>query len=243
MPFVNARYDPNVRDVGDPGKNDRKTLVIDRMNPCSQSNMMKSSLVSIIVTPMLVALMSCSSLSQLVAQDGSFVTSVERQPLVAATRRLVEALDFAGAPLPDELRGRIAAADQLLDDRDAVRELQATLDPLCLAVVHINAESRVKVTEGAVKKELLEQGWRAFLVKVHNEAGINPVLHVESPNALPVYQQGKGAREEPRTKEKLVNPEDVPDRFLDMNLVQREPLKEKALRPARRISNPVALQP
>ena len=161
------------------------------------------------------------------AQDGPVITGLERQPFVAATRRLIEAMDFAGAPLPAEILTKIATASAAADDRETVRIIQETLDPLCVAVVNINAESRVKVAEGPAPKELIQQGWRAFLVKVHNEAGINPALQVESPNALPVYQQGKGSREEPRSKEKLVNPEDVPDRFLDMNLVQREPLKEK----------------
>lgn len=161
------------------------------------------------------------------AQDGLVITGVERQPFVAATRRLVEAMDFAGAPLSSEIQEKITAAAALEDDRAAVRTIQEILDPLCLALININAESRVKVAEGPVKKELMQQGWRAFLVRVHNEAGINPVLQVESPNALPVYQRGKGAREEPRKTEQLVNPEDVPDRFLDMNIVQREPLKDK----------------
>jgi hypothetical protein len=162
-----------------------------------------------------------------VAQDGPVITGLERQPFVAATRRLIEAMEFAGASFSAETRQKVSVAAATADDRDAVRLIQEALDPLCLATININAESRVKVSEGPVKKELMQQGWRAFLVKVHNEAGINPVLQVESPNALPVYQQGKGSREEPRTREKLVNPEDVSDRFLDMNLVQREPLKEK----------------
>jgi hypothetical protein len=161
------------------------------------------------------------------AQDGPIITGLERQPFVAATRRLVEAIDFAGAPLSADVMEKLQAAMVSTDDRAAIADIQNALDPLCLAIITINAESRVKVVEGPVKKELMQQGWRAFLIKVHNEAGINPVLQVESPNALPVYQQGKGSREEPRTKEKLVNPEDVPDRFLDMTMVQREPLKEK----------------
>ena len=155
------------------------------------------------------------------------ITGVERQPFVAATRRLVEAMDFAGAPFSEEIRQKITDAAALPEDKDAIKQLQLILDPLCLAFVNINAESRVKVAEGPVAKELMQQGWRAFLIKVHNEAGINPVLAAESPNALPVYERGKGAREEPRTKEKLVNPEDVSDRFLDLSMLQREPLKDK----------------
>ena len=178
-----------------------------------------SAVFAIIVTTVL-----CSAQ----AKDPVQVTvGVERQPFVAATRRLVEAMEFAGAPLSDDVLKKIDEASALPDDVAAVKQLQLILDPLCLAFVNINAESRVKVAEGAVKKELMQQGWRAFLIKVHNEAGINPVLIAESPNALPVYQQGRGAREEPRKDQKLVNPEDVPDRFLDLNMLQREPLKEK----------------
>ena len=88
----------------------------------------------------------------------------------------------------------MADAAAMPEDKDAVKQLQLILDPLCLAFVNINAESRVKVAEGPVKKELMQQGWRAFLIKVHNEAGINPVLLAESPNALPVYQQGRVSR-------------------------------------------------
>ena len=172
------------------------------------------------------ALALCCIASSVVAQDGLVITGVERQPFVAATRRLAEAMQFAGEPFGAEITARLDEAMKLTDDRAAVRTIQETLDPLCLAFVNINAESRVKVSEGPVARELLEQGWRAFLVKVHNEAGINPVLQVESPNSAPVYQQGKGAREKPRTDERLVSPDDVPDRFLDIAMLKREPLKE-----------------
>jgi hypothetical protein len=190
----------------------------------------RRSLIGFLATGLVLAANVDSALdgtnSLVLAQDGPVITGVERQPFVSATRRLIEAMDFAGAPLSVEVQEKIAAAAALEDDRAAVRQIQEVLDPLCLVTININAESRVKVAEGPVKKELMQQGWRAFLIRVHNEAGINPVLHVESPNAMPVYQQGKGTREEPRRTEKLVNPEDVPDRFLDMTLLKREPLKD-----------------
>ena len=158
-------------------------------------------------------------------EDLPLVAGVERQPFVSAVRRLTEAMEFAGAPFSAEVRQQLTAAMANADDRQAVQQIQRILDPLCLALVSVNPESRVKVTEGPVRKELVQQGWRTFLVKVHNEAGINPPLQLESPNALPVYQQGRGAREEPRRTEKLVNPEDVGDRFLDLQVLRREPLK------------------
>ncbi|MEZ6063913.1 MAG: CehA/McbA family metallohydrolase [Planctomycetaceae bacterium] len=161
------------------------------------------------------------------ASELTFVGSVPRQPLVAATKRLTEAMLFAGSPFSNETQQALEAAYALEDDRAAVKAIQEALDPLCLAEVNINAESRVKVAEGPVKKELMQQGWRAFLVKVHNEAGINPELVAESPNAAPMYQQGRGARQKPRTDEDLVDPAEVPDRFLDLSMLSREPLKPR----------------
>ena len=67
-------------------------------------------------------------------------------------------MDFAGAPLPAEVLTKIATASASADDRDTVRVIQDTLDPLCVAFVNINAESRVKVTEGPARKELMQAG-------------------------------------------------------------------------------------
>ena len=161
------------------------------------------------------------------AEDFVVVTGVPRQPLMAATERLIEALEFSGSPLPSSILVQLRDAEKLKDAKAGSKAIQAILDPLCLAEVHINAESRVKVKEGPCEKRLLEKGWRAFLVKVHNEAGINPELIVESPNAQPVYQKGKGARQRPRTDEDLVDLSDVPDRWLDVAMLNRQPLKKR----------------
>ena len=48
--------------------------------------------------------------------------------------------------------------------------------------------------QGQAKPELMEQGWRAFLVKVHNQAGVTAVLAVDSPNAGPLPNQPANAR-------------------------------------------------
>ncbi len=184
---------------------------------------MRTHLIQTIVAILLVLPIS----ERVVADDLTVVTAVDRQPLVAATARLREALQYSGSPLSDDAARRLDEAVKLPRDVDAVKAIQAVLDPLCLVEVHINAESRVKVKEGPVKKKLLQESYRAFLVKVHNEAGINPALVVESPNAAPVYQKGKGARQQPRTDEQLVDPSDVPNRWLDVSLMRREPMKPK----------------
>ena len=70
-----------------------------------------------------------------------------------------------------------------------IEQIQRILDKHCLAGVEINPESRVKVQQGPAKAELVEQGWRAFLVKVHNQAGVTAVLAVESPNTGPAAER------------------------------------------------------
>jgi len=150
---------------------------------------------------------------------------VEQQPLLAATERLSQALTFVGSPLDEATQKKINDAAKLTDPADYVEAIQKALDPLCLAAISINAESRVSVVEGPAKKELIQQGWRTFLVKVHNEAGVTAPLVPESPNLLPVYQRGKNAREKPMTDEKLVQPTDIPNRFLDAQMFDKQPLK------------------
>ena len=120
------------------------------------------------------------------AQKLPLISEVEAQPLIAATERLIEALEYVGAPLSDQDAGNLKASMARSNDQVAIEEIQQILDPHCLVGVHINAESRVKVAEGPAQKVLSEQGWRTFLVKVHNEAGINPILKAESPHAQPV---------------------------------------------------------
>ncbi len=111
------------------------------------------------------------------AQQLPVVTSVEQQPLAAQVSRLLEALQFLGEPLPAE------ETAQLKQPGTTPAEIQKILDRHCLVGVEINPESRVKVQEGPAKAELIEQGWRTFLVKVMNQAGITPVLAADSPNA------------------------------------------------------------
>ena len=161
------------------------------------------------------------------AQELTITSRVERQPLVASVNRVVEALEFTGSPLDGSVIQQLEKIAGEQDDREAVRAIQRILDPLCLAEVHINAESRVKVVAGPVKKELMQEGWRAFLVKVRNEAGINPELVAESPNAAPVYMKGTGPRQRPSTVDKLVNASEIPNRFLDLSMLNRQPVTSR----------------
>ncbi|TWT50210.1 hypothetical protein Pla22_29510 [Rubripirellula amarantea] len=175
----------------------------------------------------LIALSVGPSEPKLYADDLSVVRQVPTQPFVSATERLIEALDYSGTPLDETVVNQLRSAGKLENKAMASQRIQEILDPLCLVEVHINPESRVKVKSGPVEPRLLEQGWRAFLVKVHNEAGINPEMMVESPNAAEVYEKGQGAREKPRSDEDLVDPSDVPNRWLDLSMLNRQPMTRR----------------
>ncbi|MBM4075782.1 MAG: hypothetical protein FJ267_09085, partial [Planctomycetes bacterium] len=134
-------------------------------------------------------------------------------------------MEFVGSPLSADERTALDAAFKIEDDADSAEAVQQVLDKLCIVGVNINPESRVSLVEGPAKRELIQQGWRTFLVKVHNEAGVTAPLVPESPNLLPVYQRGTKGREKPMTTDKLVQPSDVPNRFLDAQMFDKQPLK------------------
>ena len=120
------------------------------------------------------------------------VAQVELQPLAAQVKRLIETLDYLGAPLSAADKQALERAITQTDAANATRQIQDILDKHCLYEIHINPESRVKVTQAKATPELVENGWRTFLVKVHNEAGVTAELKAESVNALKVYSRGKG---------------------------------------------------
>lgn len=141
------------------------------------------------------------------AADLPVVAPVELQPFTAQIQRLLEALDYIGSPL--EAKDQ-AAIKKALADGDGTAA-QRILDGHCLMGVHINPEMRVKVQAGPAAPLLVEQGWRDFLVKVHNESGTTARLKVESPNARRLHDSPQA---------------DVPNRWLDLGMYDRQPMRE-----------------
>lgn len=158
--------------------------------------------------------------------DLPFVDKVELQPLAAQARRVADALDLLGAPLP---AGDKQALVEATADKDGVRgakAIQAVLDKHCLAGVYVRpagpAPGRVglAVQVGPAKPELAEQGWRAFLVKVHNREMVDTAeLRVDSPNALPLTRRSSSAPDP-----KVVSVGEVSKRFLDLMVFTGQPL-------------------
>ena len=82
----------------------------------------------------------------------------------------------------------------------------------------------MKVAPGPARAELIERGWRTFLVKVHNEGGVTAALRVSSPQAQRVFSRGsRGFSTDPRPAQ-TISAADVADRWLDVEMFDKPPL-------------------
>jgi hypothetical protein len=156
-------------------------------------------------------LLCLALLASVRADELPLVTNVEHQPFAAQVLRLLEAFQMLGDPLPAAETAELTRlAHAATDQKQAVEQMQRILDRHCLIGVNINPESRVKAQQGPAKPELIEQGWRTFLIKVQNEAGTTPALAVGSRNA------GRLANSPP---------EQGSSRFLDIQLFNKQPMR------------------
>src|SRR5438552_995396 len=113
--------------------------------------------------------------------------AVEWQPFKAQVTRMLEALDFQGAALSEAETRAIRQALETGSGEEAADRVESMLDKHVLVEVNINPESRVKVARGKAPAELMQSGWRAFLVKVVNEGGVTAELRAVSPQALSLF--------------------------------------------------------
>ncbi|MBY0526936.1 MAG: CehA/McbA family metallohydrolase [Gemmataceae bacterium] len=155
--------------------------------------------------------------SPLVAAELPKVKNVELQPLAAQAKRIVEALDLLGSPLPDADKKALASAKD-------VNAIQTVLDKHCLAGVRVPGSSDKKlsleVAAGPAAADLAEQGWRVFLVKVHNVGSREHVeLRPESPNAAPLFYRST-SKPDPT----VIPIGEVGKRFLELSMFNAQPL-------------------
>lgn len=145
---------------------------------------------------------------------------VERQPLAAQARRVSEALALLGEPLAEADRQAVLDAATAADEGKAVETLQAILDARCLAAIHISSDKKLETRAGPAKPRLAEQGWRVFLVKVHNKPALaNVELIARSPNAMPITRRSSG-----KPDPKVVSVGEVGKRFLELMMFNGQPL-------------------
>ena len=165
----------------------------------------------------------CGIAARVALGQPSPARGVPLQPLAQHVRQLEEALEYLGQPLSAADQRKINSAIGNTDPTAAAQQIESVLDPYALAVVSINAESRVKVEQGPAKPELVEAGTRLFLVKILNDAHVTAPLRVESPNSGDVYIRSTG---NPSPPIKLT-PADSADRWADISLYQKPPMAKR----------------
>jgi hypothetical protein len=111
------------------------------------------------------------------------------QPVAANVHRLLQALEFLGAPLPAETNTALAAA---IKNRDA-KKIQELIDPQVLIQVTLNPESRVKVARGPAAATLQQGGFVPVVIKVINDSTVKKTLQITSPQSGTFFAGG-GAR-------------------------------------------------
>src|SRR5262249_53215562 len=147
---------------------------------------------------------------------------VEAQPLAANIRRLVQALDFIGAPLPADLQTTLQKAG---DARDA-KKLQELLDQHVWFVVTLDKDTRAKVSRGPAKPILQQAGFTPAIVKVVNQPEVTKPLRISSPQAGPVYAGVAKLSMERQGQTQLRENENAKgeNRFLHVEMFTSQPL-------------------
>jgi hypothetical protein len=148
---------------------------------------------------------------------------VPLQPFAQQIRRLEDAMNYLGQPFPATDHNAINRAIANPDEATAAAEIEKLLDKYALAIVDINAESRVKVEPGPAKPELVEGGTRIFLVKTINRAGVTAPLQVFSPNSGNVYIRSTN-NPEPKIE---LTPQNAADRWADISIYDKPPMTKR----------------
>lgn len=134
---------------------------------------------------------------------------VEAQPLLAQIRRVTEAMAFIGQPFSEEVQRQLKALEEVSLDSEVVSRVQTLLEPLVLGEVVIPKSGQLEFLPSENPPKLLEQGWRAFLVKVTNARESTAVLRVDSPGARPLPESPA---------------EEVENRWIDIDTMDRRPM-------------------
>ncbi len=148
---------------------------------------------------------------------------VEPQPFLAATQRLIDATNFLGTPFSDD---EIILLNNAISQNDpaAIEKAKAVLDARALFLVSITPEQRVKVERGAARPVLDEAGWRQYLVRVENEAGVTATLAASSPQAKESYVKGSPPVS-PHAQPKDPGTPALSARWLDMQMFDAPPMQ------------------
>ena len=108
------------------------------------------------------------------------------QPQLALAYRVFDALARLGEPISARAVEQVRALEACGSAAAAVRAALALLQPRVLLMAGVNPEARLMVSRARTAVEVVQGGWRVFLVRVDNPGLVPGRLGIDSPEALPV---------------------------------------------------------
>jgi hypothetical protein len=148
---------------------------------------------------------------------------VEGQPLAANVRRLLEAVEYLGAPFADSERKELLSAAE----RHDALELQRALDRRVAVVVAISDGRRLTIEKGPAPIQLQQAGYVPVVLKILNASGATSKLGIHSANSGALYAGVAEFSMKRQAQEQLREQENVDgrtDRFLQLEMFQSSPM-------------------
>ncbi len=132
------------------------------------------------------------------------------------TENLIKILETAGNTLSHQDKNTIL---KLIESKGGNKQIEAILDKHVLFDAKISSKGELKLKPGIAKPELIQSGWKYFLVKVNNIARITDNITIESQEAQRVYDGGeKIYGMDVDGKGSIITDEDIKKRWLDFGL-------------------------
>lgn len=95
---------------------------------------------------------------------------MDAQPYFASVRRALDRLEKLGAPIDAEHASRISTLS-MRTDAAAQIEAEQILSHYTLAMLQLERDGSLRVEQGGAPRNLVEQGWKLFLIRVDNLTG------------------------------------------------------------------------
>ena len=149
--------------------------------------------------------------------------SQDKQPFYFQINNIIETLDLIGSPIAATDKTNI---QQLILNNDEPGNIEKILEKYVIFNVQVNPESRVKVNVGIAQPELLQSGWKTFLIRVENQSGITAHFDITSEQAKRTYDGGERIYGMGHAGEgSAVTQQNITDRWLDISLYTQQPMK------------------
>lgn len=141
-------------------------------------------------------------------------------PCHADIRSQAQIIETALAALGDN-RGQLEKLIAQPASKETSLAIQKLLDRESLIEVTLLPNGRIDIRKGQARPFLLQAGWKNYLVKVVNPAGITDELTMVSPQAEPLYHQSAG--NPLPLAENLITDDALANRFLEIVIYRGRP--------------------